>query len=191
MPGPASISGPPLEPRIKELSGETLNELLDRAVARTPESTALVIRRDLRDERWSYQQLAAVVARVATRLRAAGVGPGDRVLTWSQNDPWLVAAYFAVWRLGAVIVPLDLRMQTDVAIRIGRRARASLLLAGPDVDREIAAELDVDILGVDGSSLDPVATRDEPAPAFPTNTIRPPASSAFQKPHLCVRVWPR
>jgi len=170
MTGPTSVSGPPLEPRITELSGETLNELLDRAVARTPDSTALVIRRDLRDERWTYRHLAAVVARVAARLRAAGVGPGDRVLTWSQNDPWLVAAYFAVWRLGAVIVPLDLRMQTDVAIRIGRRARASLLLAGPDVDREVAAELGVDILGVDESSLDPLAERDGPIPAFPTVT---------------------
>jgi long-chain acyl-CoA synthetase len=170
MSGITTISGPPLEPRMKELSGETLNELLDRAVARTPDSTALVIRRDLRDERWTYRQLAATVGRVAARLRAAGIGPGDRVLTWSQNDPWLVAAYFAVWRLGAVIVPLDLRMQTDVAIRVGRRVRTSLLLAGPDVDREVAAELDLDILGVDESSLDPPPEREGPIPAFPTVT---------------------
>ena len=44
---------------------------------------------------------------MARTLQTAGVGHGDRVLTWSQNDPWLVAAYFAVWRLGAVIVPRE------------------------------------------------------------------------------------
>jgi long-chain acyl-CoA synthetase len=157
-----TISGPRLEPRVRELSGETLPGLLDRAVARTPDAIALVMRRDLRDERWSYQQLGAVVERVADRLVATGVHAGDRVLTWSQNDPWLVAAYFAIWRVGAVIVPLDARMQTDVAIRIGRLARASLLLAGVDVDRNVAAELDVPILAVDETSLDPQASRNDP-----------------------------
>jgi long-chain acyl-CoA synthetase len=162
-----SARGPELEPHIKALSGETLVELLDRAVARTPESQAMVIRRGMVDERWSYRHLAEVVERVARTLREAGVGPGDRVLTWSQNDPWLVAAYFAVWRLGAIIVPLDLRMQTDVAVRIGRRARATILLAGPDVDRAVAAELDVPILAVDEAGLDPIDRRSELVPAYP------------------------
>ena len=104
MSGSEIISGPPLEARSRDLSGETLNELLDRAIARTPDAIALVIRRGLRDERWSYRRLAQVVERVAATLVRAGVEPGDRVLTWSQNDPWLVAAYFAVWRRGAVVV---------------------------------------------------------------------------------------
>ena len=167
MPAPRTISGPPLEHRFRDLSGETLNQLLDLAVARTPHDVALVMRRDLLDERWTYERLSAAVGRVARTLMAAGAGPGDRVLTWSPNDPWLVAAYFAVWRVGAVIVPLDLRMQTDVAIRIGRRAGASLLLAGAGVDRDVAAELDVPILDVDEAGLDPVASRDQPVPAFP------------------------
>ena len=167
MPGSMTVSGPPLQARIKDLSGETLNELLERAVARTPDHIALTIRRDMLDERWSYRHLADVVEQVAARLQALGIHPGDRVLTWSQNDPWLVAAYFAVWRLGAVIVPLDLRMQTDVAIRIGRRARAALLLAGPAVDRELAAKLDVPILSVDEPGLVLGEARDSAAPAFP------------------------
>ena len=161
------ICGPPLEARIRDLSGETLNELLDRAVARTPDHVAMVIRRDLLDERWSYRHLTEVVDRVAARLYRAGGRRGDRVLTWSRNDPWLVAAYFAVWRLGAAIVPLDLRMQTDVAIRIGRRARASLLLAGHDVDRELAAELGLAVVDVDEASLDPREAHDHPLPSFP------------------------
>ena len=120
------------------------------------------------DERWTYERLSAAVGRVARTLMVAGVGPSDRVLTWSPNDPWLVAAYFAVWRLGAVVVPLDLRMQTDVAIRIGRRAGASLLLAGPSVDRDVAAELGVAILNVDETGLDPVAGREQPLPDLPS-----------------------
>ncbi len=163
-----AVKGPELEARIKTLSGETLVELLERAESRTPDSHALVIRRGMVDERWSYAHLAEVVGRVARTLHESGVGRGDRVLTWSGNDPWLVAAYFAVWRLGAVIVPLDLRMQTDVAVRIGKRARPTILLASHDVDHEVATELGVPILSVDEEGLDPVASRSEPLPSPPS-----------------------
>ncbi len=156
MSTPKTVHGPALEPRVKALSGETLVELLELAVGRTPRSVALVIRRGMVDERWTYEQLLERSERVAQRLRAAGLEAGDRVLTWSQNDPWLVAAYFAVWKLGAAIVPLDLRMQTDVAVRIGARTEPRLLLAGAGVDPEAAAELGVPVIGVDERSLESV-----------------------------------
>ena len=147
--------GPPLDPRIADLSGATLVELLERAAARTPRSVALVIRRGMAEERWSYQVLAERSTQVAGTLQRSGVRHGDRVLTWSQNDPWLVAAYFATWRLGAIIVPLDLRMQTDVAVRIGARTRPSLLLAGPEVPPEAAAALGVPVVSVSAEGLQP------------------------------------
>lgn len=155
--------GPALDPGVAALSGETLVELLARATSRTPGSVAMVIRRGMADERWSYRQLSERVERMARNLQRAGVGPGDRVLTWSQNDPWLVAAYFAVWRAGAVIVPLDLRMQTDVAVRIGTRTDPVLLLAGHDVNPSAAAALGVPVLSVDEAGLDPDSASADPA----------------------------
>jgi long-chain acyl-CoA synthetase len=159
----ATASGPRLDPRIVELSGETLVELLDRAVARTPSSIALAIRRGMADERWTYRDLVERSTRVAQTLRDAGVEQGDRVVTWCPNDPWLVAAYFATWRLGAVIVPLDLRMQTDVAVRIGTRTRPTILLAGQGVDPAAAAALGVPVISVDEAGLAPAAGRRQPA----------------------------
>lgn len=155
-----SAVGPVLDPGIAALTGETLIELLELAVSRTPDAIAIVIRRGMADERWTYRQLQERALRVAANLASQGVGPGDRVVTWSQNDPWLVAAYFAVWRLGAIIVPLDLRMQTDVALRIGTRTRPTLLLAGPGVDADAARALGVPMLSVDEAGLDP---RDGPS----------------------------
>ena len=163
--------GPALEPRIKALTGETLVELLELAVKRTPASNALVIRRGLVDERWTYRQVAERSDRVAQRLRRAGVEPGDRVLTWAQNDPWLVAAHFAIWKLGAAIVPLDLRMQTDVAVRIGARTDPTLLLAGDGVEADAAARLGVPVLSLDEQSLDPAESRSQPP--LPLPDVRP------------------
>ncbi len=50
----------------------------------------------------------------AWRLRARGLAPGDRLLTWSPSCPELPAAYFGAMRAGLIIVPLDLRMSPDV-----------------------------------------------------------------------------
>ena len=54
-------------------------ELLERATARTPESMALVIRRGMADERWTYRLLSERTARIAQTLR----GPGSGVATGS------------------------------------------------------------------------------------------------------------
>jgi acetoacetyl-CoA synthetase len=50
----------------------------------------------------SYEQLAALVARCAAALRAAGVQPGDRVAGWLPNVPEAVIAMLAASSLGAI-----------------------------------------------------------------------------------------
>ena len=149
------FAGPPLDPRIVELTGDTVVELLDRAVARTPGNVALAIRRGSADERWTYRELGTRSRRMAATLLARGVRPGDRVVTWGPNDPWLVAAMFAAWRVGAVVVPLDLRMMEDVVVRIATRTEPVLVLAG-DAQAEVATRaIGVPVLRLGPADLDP------------------------------------
>jgi long-chain acyl-CoA synthetase len=162
--GTTILRGPALPTWIRAATGETLVELLERAVARSADKVALVMRDGDAVERWTYRELAEKTGRVAGTLERLGVGPGVRVVTWAPNDPWIVAAYFAIWQLGAVVVPLDLRMSPDVAARIGRAAGASLLLAGTSVSVEEAESLDVPVVRVTHEALDP-AGGDEAAPA--------------------------
>ena len=54
----------------------------------------------------TYAELSERSQRLAGALRAAGVAPGDRVATMLPKSPELLVALVAVWRLGAVHVPL-------------------------------------------------------------------------------------
>ena len=110
---------------------ETLLDLLDRAAARFDDRPAVALYGD--DEaaiQWSYRELDRRSRIAAWRLRAAGLQPGDRILTWSPATPELPAAYFGAMRAGLVYVPLDLRMAPDAIERIAGRAEARSLLLG-------------------------------------------------------------
>jgi long-chain acyl-CoA synthetase len=162
------LTGPPVAADMATRSGETLVDLLDLAVARSPGDTVFVMPRGSGLERWTYEELGKASSQVAATLSARAVRSGDRVVTWAANDPWLVSAYFAVWRLGAVIVPLDLRMAPEVAVRIGRAAEPVLTLVGPDVAASSAAALGVPVMGIDAATLT----------AEPLGQLPPPPSSS-------------
>ena len=73
---------------------------------RDPEGLALVGG----DRRWTWAALDAEVARIAGGLRAAGVGPGERVAVLAANHPATVVLLFSLRRLGAALVPLNVRL---------------------------------------------------------------------------------
>lgn len=63
-----------------------------------------------RDRRWSWSELEIEARRQAGRLRAEGVGPGDRVAVVAHNRAETFTLLFAVAHLGAVLVPLNWRL---------------------------------------------------------------------------------
>lgn len=68
----------------------------------------------------TYRSLAERVARVASGLQRLGVGPGDRVALIMPNAPQHVIAFYAVLRLGAVVVehnPLYTRDELETQFR--------------------------------------------------------------------------
>ena len=56
---------------------------------------------------WSFRELDRRSRLAAWRLRALGLEPGDRVLTWSPSTPALPAVYFGAMRARLILVPLD------------------------------------------------------------------------------------
>ncbi len=113
----------------------TLLDLLTEAVTRYGEKPALSLRADDGSTSvWSFRELARRSRIAAWRLRALGLEPGDRVLTWSPSMPELAAAYFGAMRARLIYVPLDLRMSVEAIENIVGAAETRHLILGTGRD---------------------------------------------------------
>jgi len=63
-----------------------------------------------RDRRFTFADLNARANRVANGLLDAGIRPGDRVASLLMNGVEFIETYFAVAKIGAVMVPLNWRL---------------------------------------------------------------------------------
>ena len=92
---------------------------------------------------WTFREVAAASASVASSLSAVGAGRGDVVLTLVGNRPQWVITMVACFRTGAVALPCneqlrakDLQLRLDVArpaaIVADERNREQLSAAAPD-----------------------------------------------------------
>ena len=91
----------------------TVNDFLDDIVRRFGDRPALLFKPGFRYRVWSYRGLLDTAAQVAALLRERGVGKGDRVILWGPNAPHWAFAFFGCLRVGAILVPLDLRSTAD------------------------------------------------------------------------------
>ena len=105
--------GTPID--IEPVTG-SLSDLLDERVAQWSDRPAIAFF----DRTLSYRELGDRVSRVANGLREMGVKAGDRVALIMPNAPQHVIAFYAVLRLGAVVVehnPLYTRDELEVQFR--------------------------------------------------------------------------
>ena len=84
----------------------TLGQLLDEAVARVPNNEAVVYTD--RDYRETWKEFSDTVDRVAKGLMALGVKKGDKVAVWATNVPHWVTLQFAVARIGAILITVNI-----------------------------------------------------------------------------------
>jgi len=94
--------------------------------------------------RLTYSEFAAEAVRVASALRASGVGPGDRVAYLMPNLPEMLVAHFAVPLAGGVLVAINTRLTAEEVSYILRHSGAKMLVAD-------AALLPVAVAAVDSA----------------------------------------
>jgi fatty-acyl-CoA synthase len=103
----------------------TFGDLIDRAAARWGAREALCHE----ERRWSFAALRDEVDRAAKALIAAGVAPGDHVCLWLGNRPEHVFLFFAISKVGAVLVPINTRFRTRDMAYIVVQSDATTLIA--------------------------------------------------------------
>jgi long-chain acyl-CoA synthetase len=114
---------------------DTLLDLFEAAVSRFGDRNAVGLRTDDGSVwHWSFRELDRRSRLAAWRLRALGLEPGDRLLTWSPSTPALPAVYFGAMRARLVLVPLDLRMSNEAIENIVAKSGAKHLVLGTGRD---------------------------------------------------------
>ncbi|TAK54552.1 MAG: AMP-binding protein [Gammaproteobacteria bacterium] len=123
-------------------------DVLDQTAAAFPDREAVVFG----DQRLSYSELRSTVDRFARALIAIGVHYGDQVAVWMTGCPEWVIAQFAIYKIGARLVPLNTRFKAgEVQYSLAHSDATTLILQSTflngsipalDMLREICTELD-------------------------------------------------
>ena len=103
----------------------TFGDLIDRAAERWPTREALWFE----GRRWTFAEQRDEVDRAARALIAAGVAPGDHVCLWLGNRPEFVFLFFAVAKIGAVLVPINTRFRTRAMAYVVTQSDSTTLIA--------------------------------------------------------------
>ena len=103
----------------------TLGGQLTRTAGRFPDKTGFIHL----DRSFTFAEVEDRVDQVARGLQSAGVAKGERVAMLMGNSMTTVEAYFALARLGAIAVPINLRfVSSEVAFILADSGAATLLV---------------------------------------------------------------
>src|SRR5438477_2000175 len=96
-------------PRSLNYPTTTLGRIVDHAAERFGDVPALIFNHKC----WSYRELLKRVNRLSGGLSRLGIRKGDRVVLTLPNCPEYVSAFFAIQKLGAVVVNASPLMGAD------------------------------------------------------------------------------
>ena len=103
--------------------------------ARSPDHPAL----EVDGEPIRYGALAERAARTASELRERGIGPGDRLAVLMRGGARFVEVLHAADRIGAELLPLNLRLTpAELAFQLGK-SRVDRLLCDADSEANARA----------------------------------------------------
>lgn len=98
--------------------------LLEQSARRNPAKVAVVFD----DVKLRYAELNGAANTIANGLRALGIEQGDKVALLLPNTPHFVLCYFAILKLGATVVPLNVLLkQNEIAYHLADSNAVALI----------------------------------------------------------------
>jgi long-chain acyl-CoA synthetase len=132
--------GTPAPPWVQGCS--SLGDVLDDALIQHKSLVALIEADRKREaSRWTFLDVDRTARRVARRMQDAGIGADRRVAVLMGNQPrWLITAV-AAFRRGAVLVPLDAKLEPHEQGALLEHCGADLLVVDYALWRKLPASL--------------------------------------------------
>lgn len=106
-----------------------LTEFLDRATALYGEKEAIICD----DRTFTYQELTNRVNQLSKGLSKLGVKKGDRVAYLAPNTLEMLEGFYGVFQLGAIMVPLNIRLTPQDYLFILNHSESKVLLVDQDL----------------------------------------------------------
>lgn len=122
-----------------------LADQLDTSAKRFPDKLAVVSE----DEKMTYAGLKGAVDGLASAMNSLGISRGDRVAVMLPNGPDFVASYYAIVKMGAVAVTLNVMSTPYELVHVMRDCRPKVLITIPQLAagftraRKMGADCDV------------------------------------------------
>lgn len=151
---------------LDPLGDRTLTDLLEERVAVAGERTFLVFE-DAGEavSELTYSEFAERVEHCARGLTGAGVVVGDRVVLHLRNCPEWLIAWFAIARVGAVMVPSNVANSQDELGYVIDFTSAALVITEPSLLSTVEATVaGLDVAPTVVTALDELPLCDGPAP---------------------------
>ncbi|USG67415.1 long-chain-fatty-acid--CoA ligase [Brevibacillus ruminantium] len=101
------------------------SQLLERNARKYPDHEGVISQ----GKRLSYRELDQLVNKFSHALKHQGVRPGDKVVLFMPNVAEFVIAYFAVQRIGGIIVPINARLTLPEVEYIVQHSDAKAVIA--------------------------------------------------------------
>ncbi len=111
---------------------------IKRSAAIWPDRTAVIDG----SRRYTYSEFYARCRRLAHALQTRGIGHGDTVSILAANSPALLEAHYAAPMIGAVLNPINTRLDAGTISFCLKHGKAKLFLADRDFEDTIAPALE-------------------------------------------------
>lgn len=141
-------------------------------------------------EAWTYARLREASNRLANALAARGVGRGDRVAILLPQSAAVAIAHVAIYKLGAVALPLAMLFGVDaLGYRLGDAGATALITTGAGADKIAGLDLPdlACVLCVDGARGGPGRSlEDFDAALAAASPERTPVDTAADDPAMMI-----
>ena len=98
---------------------------LKKAAEKFPKKKAV----SYEDDNFKFSEVINKIDRFTELLKTKGIKKGDNVAVLLRNKPELIYSFFACWKIGAALVPLNFFYTTDELIYILNDSRAVILIS--------------------------------------------------------------